>query len=192
MSGCFRKIWLAILGILLLPFSAKDLWAAVGGGGGITGEVFWQLISFVLILILLINLLKKPVRAFLTKRQEGIKSTLEQASKKEEESGIYFEEWEKKLNLLTQEVTELQQKITREGEAERKRIIERAKDEGDRIIKQAQLVAEQEVKKGRAVLKKEMVDLSVELAENLLKEAAQPRDQERLVKDYIEKVRELR
>lgn len=77
MSGCFRKIWLAILGILLLPFSAKDLWAAVGGGGGITGEVFWQLISFVLILILLINLLKKPVRAFLTKRQEGIKSTLE-------------------------------------------------------------------------------------------------------------------
>jgi len=192
MSGCFRKIWLAILGILLLPFSAKDLWAAVGGGGGITGEVFWQLISFVLILILLINLLKKPVRAFLTKRQEGIKSTLEQASKKEEESGIYFEEWEKKLNLLTQEVTELQQKINREGEAERKRIIERAKDEGDRIIKQAQLVAEQEVKKGRAVLKKEMVDLSVELAENLLKEAAQPRDQERLVKDYIEKVRELR
>lgn len=93
---------------------------------------------------------------------------------------------------MTQEVTELQQKIAREGEAERKRIIERAKDEGDRIIKQAQLVAEQEVKKGRAVLKKEMVDLSVELAENLLKEAAQPRDQERLVKDYIEKVRELR
>jgi len=192
MSGRFRKIWLAILGIFLLPFSAKDLWAAVGGGGGITGEVFWQLISFVLILILLINLLKKPVRAFLTKRQEGIKSTLEQASKKEEESGIHFEEWEKKLNLLAQEVTELQQKITREGEAERKRIIERAKDEGDRIIKQAQLVAEQEVKKGRAVLKKEMVDLSVELAENLLKEAAQPRDQERLVKDYIAKVRELR
>ncbi len=191
MSRHFRKIGLAVLGILLLPFLANTLWAS-GGGGGITGEVLWQLISFVLILILLIQLLKKPVRAFLTKRQEGIKSTLEQASKKEEESGIHFEEWEKKLNFLDREVTELQQKITREGEAERKRIVERAKDEGDRIIKQAQLVAEQEVKKARAVLKKEMVDLSVELAENLLKEAAQPRDQERLVKDYIEKVRELR
>ena len=191
MSRHFRKIGLAVLGILLLLFSARTLWAS-GGGGGITGEVLWQLISFVLILILLIQLLKKPVRAFLTKRQEGIKSSLEQASKKEEESGIHFEEWEKKLNFLDREVTELQQKITREGEAERKRIVERAKDEGDRIIKQAQLVAEQEVKKARAVLKKEMVDLSVELAENLLKEAAQPRDQERLVKDYIEKVRELR
>ena len=191
MNGRFQKIGLAVLGILLLPFLANTLWAS-GGGGGITGEVLWQLISFVLILILLIQLLKKPVRAFLTKRQEGIKSTLEQASKKEEESGIHFEEWEKKLNFLDREVTELQQKITREGEAERKRIVERARDEGDRIIKQAQLVAEQEVKKARAVLKKEMVDLSVELAENLLKEAAQPRDQERLVKDYIEKVRELR
>jgi F0F1-type ATP synthase membrane subunit b/b' len=41
-------------------------------------------------------------------------------------------------------------------------------------------------------LKKEMVDLSLEFSENLLKEAVQPQDQERLVREFIGKVRELR
>jgi F0F1-type ATP synthase membrane subunit b/b' len=41
-------------------------------------------------------------------------------------------------------------------------------------------------------LKKEMVDLSVELAEKLLKESIQPQDQERLVREYIGKMKEIR
>jgi F0F1-type ATP synthase membrane subunit b/b' len=37
-----------------------------------------------------------------------------------------------------------------------------------------------------------MVDLSVELAEKLLKEATQPRDQGRLVREYVERMKEFR
>jgi F0F1-type ATP synthase membrane subunit b/b' len=36
-----------------------------------------------------------------------------------------------------------------------------------------------------------MVDLSVELAERLLKECIHPQDQERLIREYIGKIREL-
>jgi len=178
-------------GILLLPLSPNNLWAA-GGREGITGEVFWQLVSFVLLLILLSFVLKKPLRAFLAKRREEIEKFLEQSAKKEEESRTQFLEWERKLNSLSQEITEMRQKISQEGELERKRIIERALEEGGRIREQAQVVAEQEVKKARDTLKKEMVDLSVELAEKLLKEATHPQDQERLVKEYIGKVGEFR
>jgi hypothetical protein len=68
--------------------------------------------------------------------------------------------------------------------------VERAEEEGERVRKQAQIIAEHEVKKARAALKKEMVDLSLELAENLLREAIQPQDQERLVREYI-KMKEI-
>jgi len=190
MTKVFLGFWFGILGILWLALSPIDLWAA-GGGGGITGEVFWQIISFILLLFLLTHFLKNPVRIFLKKRQEGIKNSLEQSAEKKEESQKQFENWEDKINLLRQEVADLHKKISQEGEAERKRIIGRAEEEGDRIRQQARVVAEQEVKKARATLRKEMVDLSVELAEKLLKEATQPQDQRRLVREYVEKMREL-
>jgi F-type H+-transporting ATPase subunit b len=191
MTKFFLGFWFGVIGILWLALSANDLWAA-GGGGGITGEVFWQIISFVLLLFLLTHFLKKPVRLFLKKRQEGIKNSLEQSAGKKEESRKQFENWEGKFDLLRQEVADLHQKISQEGEAERKRIIGRAEEEGNRIRQQARVVAEQEVKKARATLRKEMVDLSVELAEKLLKEATQPRDQGRLVREYVERMKEFR
>ncbi len=191
MTKFFLGFWFGILGILSLALSANDLWAA-SGVGRVSGEVFWQIISFVLLLFLLTRFLRAPVRIFLKKRQEGIKNSLEQSAKKEEESQKQFENWEDKFNLLRQEVADLHQKIFQEGEVERKRIIERAEEEGDRIRQHARVVAEQEVKKARSILRKEMVDLSVELAEKLLKEATQPGDQGRLVREYVERMKELR
>jgi len=185
------RLWFIIFSLFWQILPVNDLWAS-GGGSRIGAEVFWQVVSFVLLAILLAYVLKKPLRLFLVKRREEIRNSLEQSAKKEEESRKNSEDWEKKLNSLSQEIADLHNRISQEGEAERQKIIEKALEEGDRIRKQAQVIAEQEVKKARSALRKEMVDLSVELAEKLLKEYAQPQDQERLVREYIGKMRELR
>ncbi|MFH1757365.1 MAG: F0F1 ATP synthase subunit B [Pseudomonadota bacterium] len=191
MNRFSRWFQVTTIGILAQALGANDLWAA-GSGKGISGEVFWQIISFVLLSILLAQVLKKPVRSFLGQRQEEIKNSIEQAARKETESQSQLEAWERKLSVLSQEVVDLHQRISQEGEAERKRIIEHATEEGERIRKQALGVAEQEVKKARAALKKDMVDLSLEFAEKLLQETTQPQDQERLVKEFIGKMGEIR
>jgi len=191
MKPFFRWLRVSTFGILAQALGVNNLWAA-GSGGGISGEVFWQIISFILLAILLIRFLKKPVLSFLGQRQEQIKNSLERAARKETESQTQLEVWEKKLSALSQEISDLHQRISREGETERKRIIEHALEEGDRIRKQALIVAEQEVKKARAALKREMVDLSLELAEKLLQEATHSKDQERLVKEFIGKMGEIR
>ncbi len=192
MKPIFRWMQVSTLGILAqAAWGVNNLWAA-GSGGGISGEVFWQIISFVLLAILLTRFLKKPVLSFLGHRQEKIKSSLEQAARKERESQAHLEAWEKKLSALSQEIAELHQRISQEGERERQKIVEHALEEGDRIRKQAFIVAEQEVKKARAALKKEMVDLSLELAQKVLQEATTFKDQERLVKDFIGKMGEIR
>jgi F-type H+-transporting ATPase subunit b len=182
--------WLR-LSLWMQFLAAGNLWAA-GGGGGFSGEVIWQIFAFLLLGFFLAKMLKKPLGAFLAKRREEIRSSLDQASKKESEAQKLLGDWEKKLEALSQEVRDLQETIRREGEEERKRIIERAEEEGERVRKQAQIIAEHEVKKARMALKKEMVDLSLELTEKLLKEKIQPQDQERLVHEYIGKMREVR
>jgi F-type H+-transporting ATPase subunit b len=191
MSRISLRLSFIVFGLFWQVLPVNNLWASEGGSR-ISGEVFWQVVSFVLLVILLAYVMKKPVRFFLIKRREDIKNSLEQSAKKEEESRKNSEDWEKKIISLSQEIADLHKKISEEGEAERQRIIEKAVEEGDRIRKQAQVIAEQEVKKARSALRKEMVDLSVELAERLLKECTQPQDQERLVREYLGKMRELR
>ncbi len=182
-----------IPGFLLMFPAVGNAWAASeGGGGGLGPQFLWQVLSFIVLVVVLSILLKKPMRAFLLKRQGDIRNILEQSAKKRAESQGYFAEWDRKLNVMNREIEALHASIAQEGESERKRIIGRAQEEGERIRKQAEIIAEQEVKKARLALKKEMVNLSVELAEKLLRESIQPNDQERLVKEYIGKVRELR
>jgi F-type H+-transporting ATPase subunit b len=178
------SLWVQFLG-------AGNLWAA-GGGGGFSMEVIWQIIAFTLLAFFLAKMLKKPLGAFLAKRRDEIRGSLDQASKKESEAQKVFGEWEKKLEAMSQEIRDLHETIRGEGEEERQRIVERAQEEGERVRKQAQIIAEHEVKKARMALKKEMVDLSLEMAEKLLKEKIQPQDQERLVHEYIGKMREVR
>ncbi len=191
MKPHWHRHFLGVLGTLGLVLWDNDLWAS-SSGNGIPGEVFWQLISFILLVLLLVYALKKPIRTLLIKRREEVKTSLEQAAQKEGVGKQNFQEWEAKINSLSQQIQELHQSISREGQTERHKIVERAKEEGERIQKQAQIVADQEIKRARFALKKEMADLAVELAEKLLKETAQATDQERLVKEYIGKMRELR
>jgi F-type H+-transporting ATPase subunit b len=169
-----------------------DLWASGGEKGAFSSAVIWQSIAFVLLLVLLGRFIKKPLAAFLSSRQEEVQSAIKQSARKREEAEALLSEWQRKVDSLNQEVKELHQRIRADGEAEQKKIVSRAKEEGERIRQQAGVIAEQELIKVRAALKRERVDLSVELAERLLKEAIKPQDQERLIEEYIGKVRELR
>jgi F-type H+-transporting ATPase subunit b len=178
------------LGTLALSFLPETL-GATSPGDGPGAEVFWQFVSFVLICILLVYVLKKPMKAFLNKRRDEIKHSLDQATRKEEESEKSLQEWQQKINLLTQEIKTLHDSIRQEGEKERKKIMERTQEAGRKIREEAQALIEQEMKKARMVLKKEMVDLSVKLAEDLLRAQTQPQDQERLVKEFIGKMKEM-
>ncbi len=177
------------LGLLGL---AADAWASEGKGGGFSSAVIWQIVSFVLLILLLVRFTKKPLASFLSHRQEEIQNAMAQSARKKGEAAALLAEWQKKVDSLNQEVQDLHQKIRDEGEAERKKIVSRAQEESERIRLQAGVIAEQELFKARAALKKEMVDLSVDLAERLLKDTMKPQDQERLIQEYIGKVRELR
>ncbi|RPJ37751.1 MAG: hypothetical protein EHM27_12215, partial [Deltaproteobacteria bacterium] len=153
--------------VFSLPVLAgtADLWASGGEKGEFSSAVIWQTIAFVLLIVLLSRFVKKPLSSFLLSRQEEVQNAIKQSARKKEEAEALLSEWQRKVDSLNQEVTDLHLRIREEGETEQKKIVSRAKEEGERIRQQAGVITEQEVAKARAALKGEMVELSVELAE---------------------------
>src|SRR3990170_8078773 len=98
-------------------------------------------------------------------------------------------DFEQKLILLDKKVEEIYKQIRAEGEIEKKRIIEEAMKLAEKIKEQTRFTAEQEIKKAREEIKGEIAHVAVEMAEEILRHEMTAADHERLIKEYLEKVR---
>jgi F-type H+-transporting ATPase subunit b len=68
--------------------------------------------------------------------------------------------------------------------------VDNAKSLAERIKSQAQFTIEQETAQAKNELRREVAELSAQVAEDLLKQNIKPEDQARLVSDYLAKVQE--
>ena len=134
------------------------------------GLFFWQILLFVLLLFLLRKFAWKPILDSVNDREEGIRKALAAA-----------EEAKKEM----QNVTADSEKLLKEARAEREAMLkearqikdkmiadskEQAKVEGDKMIQQAQSAIESEKKAAVADIKNQVAELSVAIAEKVLKQ----------------------
>lgn len=150
------------------------------------GLLFWQVVVFLAIFFILSRFAWKPITASLKEREQNIQSALDLAEK------------------TRQEMAKLQsdnQKLLAEARAEREAILRGAKDtadkmvaeardkaaaEGQRILEQAREAMQNERQALVAQMKKEVVTLSLGIAEKVLrKELADKTSQEKLVQDLV-------
>jgi len=150
------------------------------------GLLFWQLVVFLVLLFILTKFAWKPIATSLKEREQNIQSALDLAEQ------------------TRAEMARLQadnQKQQAEARAERDAIIRNAKETSDRMIAEARDKASEE---GRRVLeqareamqterqalvaqmRKEMIDISLEIAEKVLRrELSDKAAQEKLVQDLV-------
>lgn len=150
------------------------------------GLLFWQVVVFLAIFFILSRFAWKPITASLKEREQNIQSALDLAEK------------------TRQEMAKLQsdnQKLLAEARAEREAILRGAKDtadkmvaeardkaaaEGQRILEQAREAMQNERQALVAQMKKEVVTLSLGIAEKVLrKELTDKTSQEKLVQDLV-------
>jgi len=74
------------------------------------------------------------------------------------------------------------------GVAERDRIIADAQSKAERMRKDAQFLIDQQMKQLRIDLTREAVTAAVDAAEKVLREKASPADQERLAREYLQRL----
>lgn len=142
------------------------------------GLFVWMTVLFILLLLLLRKFAWKPILNAVHEREEGIRSAMAAA-----------EEAKKEM----QNVTADSERLLKEARAEREAMLkearqikdkmiadakEQAQVEGDKMIKQAQVTIESEKKAAVAELKSQVAELSVAIAEKVIKEKLSDKDKQ--------------
>jgi F-type H+-transporting ATPase subunit b len=153
------------------------------------GLLFWQTVTFLLVLFLLSKFAWKPIMSALSAREESIENALRMAEK----AKLEMQELKAGNEKLLAEARAERDKILKEASEASNQMIEAAKtkanDESNRMIAAARDAVQNEKRAALAEIKNLAGSLSVEIAEQLLKrELADASAQKQLVSDYMKEV----
>jgi F-type H+-transporting ATPase subunit b len=189
-----RNLYIFIPAILSVVLLAVVAYASGHGGEGEAGEgrnwlnFGWRVLNFSVLVGFLYWLLAKNIKEFFVTRRTDIKASLEEAKAAKEEAQKKYAEYITKLDKATDEIKNITEMIQAQGLAEKEKLIEDARKAAEKVKEDTKARMEQEFKKASNELKGEAVQLSVQIAEEILKRNIKIEDHNNMVKDHLDKV----
>jgi F-type H+-transporting ATPase subunit b len=154
------------------------------------GLIFWQLVIFLLVLFLLAKFAWKPILLSLKEREDSIENALRMADQAKIEMQQLKAGNEKLLADARHERDRMMQEATVMANQHREAEKGRATEEANRIIQHAREAIQQEKNAALAEVKNTAAQLSVDIAERILRrELAEPAAQTQLVDSYLKDVK---
>lgn len=170
------------------------LLVSVANAGGAAGDppdynaIGFHLINFVLIVSLLTFLLRSKIRDALANRALRIKTSIDESNQRRKAAQQRFEELESRLEGFESELASMKADAVAKSEADHKMIVERASVDAERIAEAAQRSIRDETDRARHALRREVAELSVDLAREKLSKTVNTDDQSRLAGDFVAEV----
>ncbi|RAU84410.1 F0F1 ATP synthase subunit B [Pontibacter arcticus] len=153
------------------------------------GLIFWQAVTFLIVLFLLSKFAWKPIMNALSEREASIENALSAAEKAKLEIQGLKAENEKLLAEARLERDRILKEASDAGNALIETARNKANEEGTRMVQQARESIENEKRAAIAEVKNMAAALSIDIAERILrKELADPSAQQTLAQDYISAV----
>jgi F-type H+-transporting ATPase subunit b len=153
------------------------------------GLIFWQTVTFIVVLFLLSKFAWKPIMASLREREDSIESALRMADQAKLEMQALKADNEKLLQEARIERDRIMREATEAGNSIIEQAKARANEEGTRMIENAREAINNEKKAALTEVKNMAGTLSIDIAERILKhELRHPAAQQALVNDYIKEV----
>ncbi len=154
------------------------------------GLIFWTTLSFLIVLFLLRKMAWGPILKSLKEREDSIEGALQSAEKAKEE----MEKLQSSNEALLREARDERDLLLKEARATKDAIVgeakSKAKEEADRIISEARTAIENEKMAAITELKAEVANISLDIAEKLLrKELSGDAGQQELVDNMLSKVK---
>ena len=154
------------------------------------GLFFWQVLIFVLLIILLKKFAWKPILDSVNEREQGIKDALAaaEAARKEmhnlqADNQRILQEARLERDAMIKEAREIKEKMIADAKAE-------ATAQGDKMIEQAKATINSEKNAALVELKSQVAGLSLEIAEKILKnELSNKENQTELVEKMLADVK---
>ena len=187
-----KKTISSIAAIFVLLVVAGVVFAAEAEGGHNSTELLKGLglktFNFVVLVGFLYWLLASKIKDFFSGRRVEIKESLEKAVERKAEAEKKYREYSEKLDKASLEIDGIFEMIKAQGITEKQKIIEDAEKTAKKMKEDASARIEQEMKKATEQLKAQAVELSVKMAEEILKRSITKDDHKAMVEDYINKV----
>ena len=179
----------AILGTLLMTASA--FCATEGGEVDHKAQLWdfmWRILNFAVLMYILYKLAWKRLVNFFRNRREDIQTSLAETKDRRVEAEEKFKEYEVKLTKATDDIQNISEMIKAQGLAEKQKLIADADKAAEKMKEDARARMDQEMKKAGSQLRTEAVELSIKVAEDILKRNVSKEDHEKMVKEYMDRM----
>lgn len=131
-------------------------------------NLLFAIINIIVLFLLLRKFLIKPVRNIMEKRDEMIRSGLENARKSQSDAELIKQEYEEKLKNAGDISAGIISDAKKEAEARSKNILDEANAKADNILNSARENAETAKIKAVSEAKEQIADLAAEMARKLV------------------------
>ena len=191
--GSNRRGWLVCAFVSVLPVLPAVAFAASGGGehgagGGLISvdkSLIIQMLNFVILLAVLHRLLYKPFLAKMQERTETIQKALDEAKAVRAEAARQQEENETRLRAAYAEAAAVREQALKEAAEESRKHIEAAQGQARKMVEDTKAQLDAEVRRAREELRREVSELSIAVAEKLVRRSMRDDDHRRIVAEAI-------
>jgi F-type H+-transporting ATPase subunit b len=152
------------------------------------GQIFTQIVSFLIMLWVLKRYAWKPLLSTLDERKNRIKSEIKSIEKQKKDVESLIEEYRNKLKEIDVYARTKTQEAVDEGKRRADEIQKEAQQKAQAMIIKAQNDLQKEIIKAKEQLKDELVNMTVAATEKILQKNLSKEKQKDLLSDFVEQV----
>jgi F-type H+-transporting ATPase subunit b len=151
-----------------------------------TSLIFWEIITFAILLFLLYRYVYPPIRDQIQRRQSDIEQAIDEAQKTRSEARELLAEYRRQIEEARGEARQILDEARKQGEAARERAKREAREEADRIIQRAREEIERERDAAVRELRREVADMVIVATERIIRHELDREEHERLISEALD------
>lgn len=148
-------------------------------------QVLTHIVCFLIVFWILKRFAFGPILEVIDERRNRIASDLQQAADSRKQAEADHKALEERLSHIEEEARARMQELIAEGRRVAESIQESARRDAAEMIQKAQKNIEYETEKAREILKKDVIHLTLEATEHLLKEQLDDAKHRQLIGDFL-------
>lgn len=153
-------------------------------------HIFISLANLVILFLILKKLLFKPVKKIVEQRRKELDAEYRKAEKTQAEADAIKAEWEGKMSTAEAEADKIISDAVERADSRNEVMLYESREKADQIIRKAKADIERERKDARETIKKEIVDVSEALSEQIIGREINMDDHRDLIDRAIDRIGE--
>ncbi|MFN0116787.1 MAG: F0F1 ATP synthase subunit B [Elusimicrobiota bacterium] len=150
-----------------------------------TGLMIWTIVTFGLLLLALTKFAWKPILDAINQREGKLKGDLDRAEKAQNEAELLRQKYETQLSEAQKTIQSMVTQAKADGEKVRIDLLHQAKEESEKLVERGRKELAGETDKLKTELRKEVAELSVSIAEKILKRSVDKKLQEDVLSESL-------